>query len=120
MKIHRRFPVNQHLSDAKVNPHYLGNDLVGVRIRNVSPGRFWHRVGVRDDDLIVEINGTRIDNAEATNQLMNSLADVLADELHRTITEQKETTAGMSATKSANVKLVVVGPWSLEDPTREV
>ena len=61
--------------DAKVNPHYLGHDLMGVRIRNVGRGSFWHRMGLRNEDLIVEVNGTRIDNADATNLLLNTLAD---------------------------------------------
>jgi len=60
---------------AKVIPRYQGDVMLGVSIDRVRPGSFWELVGFRSGDVIFEANGQRIDNPEASIELMNSLSE---------------------------------------------
>jgi len=48
-------------------------EIVGVQVSNIKPGSFWETLGIRNGDVIVELNNRLIDNVEAGNNLMNSL-----------------------------------------------
>ncbi len=47
--------------------------IIGVQVNNIKPGSFWATLGVRNGDVIVELNGRLIDNVEAGNNFMTSL-----------------------------------------------
>ena len=59
---------------AKVSAVYANEKLLGVRIRNVTPGSFWSRVGFRHGDVIIEANGELMDTPQASVNFMNALA----------------------------------------------
>jgi len=48
-------------------------EIVGVQVSNIKPGSFWETLGIRNGDVIVELNNRLINNVEAGNNLMNSL-----------------------------------------------
>lgn len=61
---------------AKVEPLYdLRSDaLRGVRLSRIREGSFWERLGVREGDVVLEVNGQLIDSPAASVMLMNSLS----------------------------------------------
>jgi membrane-associated protease RseP (regulator of RpoE activity) len=60
---------------ANVKPLYDSSyrKIIGIQVNNVRPGSFWQTLGIRSGDVIVELNGERIDNTEAGNKLITSL-----------------------------------------------
>ena len=48
-------------------------EIIGVQVNNVKPGSFWETLGIKNGDIIVEVNGRLIDNVEAGNNLMTFL-----------------------------------------------
>jgi len=61
---------------AKVEPLYdLRSDaLEGVRLSRIGERSFWNLVGVRDGDVVLEINGQLVDSPNASVTLMNSMS----------------------------------------------
>jgi len=60
--------------DARVKALYDNQTLRGVQITGVRDGSFWKRLGVRDGDVVLEVNGEPVDDPEASILLMNSLS----------------------------------------------
>jgi len=60
--------------DARVKALYDNQTLRGVEITGVREGSFWERLGVRDGDVVLEVNGEPVDDPEASILLMNSLS----------------------------------------------
>ena len=48
-------------------------EIIGVQVSNIKPGSFWETLGIRNSDVIVELNNRLIDNVEAGNNLMTAL-----------------------------------------------
>ncbi|MEE3327464.1 MAG: hypothetical protein VX252_09025 [Myxococcota bacterium] len=63
--------------DARVQPVYdlATNRVKGVRIVDIEPESFWAQVGVRNEDVILEFNGTLIDTPASTVALMNAVSE---------------------------------------------
>ena len=59
---------------AQVSAVYDNEDLLGVRINNVTPRSFWAEVGFRHGDVILESNGQLMDNPQASIQFMDDLS----------------------------------------------
>jgi len=61
---------------AKVEPLYdLRSDAVqGVRVSRIQEGSFWELVGLKERDVVLEINGQLVDSPDASVTLMNSLS----------------------------------------------
>lgn len=61
---------------AKVRPVYdtKTGEVNGVRIKKITPGSFWERIGARSGDIIIQFNGQEVDGAQATVNLMNAIS----------------------------------------------
>ena len=62
------------LSDAKVMPKFEAKEMVGVEVSSIEAGSFLEKLGLKDGDLISEVNGIVIDSPEAGQQVLDALA----------------------------------------------
>ncbi|MFP8873057.1 MAG: type II secretion system protein N [Myxococcota bacterium] len=62
------------LSDAKVMPKFDNKEMVGVEVSSIEAGSFLEKLGLKDGDLISEVNGIVIDSPEAGQQVLDALA----------------------------------------------
>ena len=62
--------------DARVKPMYdrRSDAMEGVQITRVSEESFWHELGIREGDIVLEINGRPIEDHNSSVALMNSLS----------------------------------------------
>lgn len=64
------------LQDAKANPYVEGGQIKGFMMTRIKPDSVYEKVGLQDGDVIREINGTPLENAAQSIQLLNSLRGV--------------------------------------------
>lgn len=70
---------NQHkqsgnlLSDAKIMPKFKDEDMIGVELSSIESESFLGKLGLKNGDLISEVNGVVIDNPKAGQQVLNVL-----------------------------------------------
>jgi len=61
---------------AKVEPLYdlRSDEVQGVRVSRIREGSFWELLGIRERDVLLEVNGQLVDTPSASVTLMNSLS----------------------------------------------
>jgi len=59
---------------AKVEAVYDRYDVKGVRLSRVDRDSFWYLVGIREGDVVLEVNGDLVDSPESTVELLNEMA----------------------------------------------
>ena len=70
---------NQHkqsrnlLSNAKLLPKFEDKNMIGVELSSIESESFLGKLGLKDGDLISEVNGVVIDNPKAGQQVLNVL-----------------------------------------------
>jgi len=71
------------LSQARISPHYAENGqgaVLGMKVEAIKQGSIFETAGLKDGDVITEINGIVIDRQEATSAVLDELlnADTIA------------------------------------------
>jgi general secretion pathway protein C len=61
-------------SQARILPKYEEGQMVGVQLNAVKPGSVFEQIGIRDGDIVVEFNGTRIESPQQSAELMRQLS----------------------------------------------
>ena len=61
------------LSNAKLLPKFKDKDMIGVELSSIESESFLGKLGLKDGDLISEVNGVVIDNPKAGQQVLNVL-----------------------------------------------
>lgn len=70
-------------SQARILPKYQEGQMVGVQLNAVKPGSVFEQIGIRDGDIVVEFNGTRIESPQQSAELMRQLSQT--DQLSLTV-----------------------------------
>ena len=61
------------LSNAKIMPKFKDKDMIGVELSSIESESFLGKLGLKDGDLISEVNGVVIDTPKAGQQVLNAL-----------------------------------------------
>jgi general secretion pathway protein C len=67
------------LAEGDVSPVYEDGELVGVHIAGIRPGGVYERIGLRDGDVLTEINGVSLSDPAAAARVLGYVA--ASDEL---------------------------------------
>jgi general secretion pathway protein C len=62
-------------AQARILPKYEGGQMVGVQVNAIKPGSIFERIGIRDGDVIKELNGIRIDSPEQSARILLEFVD---------------------------------------------
>ncbi len=68
--------INEIIKSAFIEPYYLNGNLLGYRLKFIRPGAFLFRLGLRPGDIIVRINGHKLDNPQVLFNLFSSVDDL--------------------------------------------
>jgi type II secretion system protein C len=52
-----------------------GREMVGILVTWIAPGSFFDQLGLREGDVIEELNGIRLDDLDAAEEIMSHLTD---------------------------------------------
>lgn len=69
------------LSQARIVPHYIDGEMMGMRIDAIQSGSLFERAGLENGDVIVEVNGIVIDRPESASAIFDELASAEAIEI---------------------------------------
>jgi type II secretion system protein C len=61
------------LQDAKAEPNYVDGELVGFKLLNIRMGSIYEKAGLRNDDVVLEVNGTPLTDTSQAIKTLNSL-----------------------------------------------
>lgn len=61
------------LSQARISPHYEDGEIQGMRVEAIKKGSLFETAGLKDGDVITEVNGIIIDRQEATPVVLEQL-----------------------------------------------
>ena len=73
----------QLFSQARILPKYEDGQMVGVEVSAIQAGSLFEQAGIKDGDVITELNGIKINSPEESATILSELAG--ADELAITI-----------------------------------
>jgi type II secretory pathway component PulC len=54
--------INKLLKNAELKPYKVNNRLKGILVKNIAPGGILKNAGIKNDDIITNINGQKIDD----------------------------------------------------------
>ena len=61
------------LQDAKAEPHFINGELSGFRLNRIRSDSIYEKAGLRNDDIIREVNGVPLTDVAQSIKLLNSL-----------------------------------------------
>ena len=61
------------LQDAKAEPNLVGNELQGFRLTRIRKDSIFEKLGLQNDDIVREVNGSTLSDAAQSVKLLNSL-----------------------------------------------
>jgi general secretion pathway protein C len=73
----------QLFSQARILPKYEDGEMVGVQVSAIQAGSLFEEIGVKDGDVITELNGIEINSPEESARILRELSE--AEELTVTI-----------------------------------
>ena len=73
----------QLFSQARILPKYEDGEMVGVQVSAIQAGSLFEQAGIKDGDVITELNGIKINSPEESATILRELSD--AEELAITI-----------------------------------
>ena len=73
----------QLFSQARILPKYEDGEMVGVQVSAIQAGSLFEAAGIKDGDVITELNGIKINSPEASATILRELSN--AEELAITI-----------------------------------
>ncbi len=62
-------------SQARILPKYENGQMVGVQLNAIKPGSMFHQIGLKDGDVIKELNGIKIDSPEQSARILLEFVD---------------------------------------------
>jgi general secretion pathway protein C len=62
-------------SQARILPKYVDGQMVGVQLNAIKPGSMFHQIGIKDGDVIKELNGIKIDSPEQSAKILLEFVD---------------------------------------------
>jgi S1-C subfamily serine protease len=62
-------------SQARILPKYVDGQMVGVQLNAIKPGSLFHEIGIKDGDVIKELNGIKIDSPEQSAKILLEFVD---------------------------------------------
>ncbi len=62
-------------SDARILPKYMDGALVGMQVNTIQPGGLFAEAGLREGDVITQLNGIEIDSPESSVRVLSEIAD---------------------------------------------
>jgi general secretion pathway protein C len=62
------------IREARAEPEFQGGSFAGFRLKEIKPGSFYEKIGLRVGDLIQGANGEKITDIARAMQLMNSVS----------------------------------------------
>jgi len=66
------------LSQARIVPHYIDGEMMGMRIDAIQSDSLFERAGLENGDVIVEVNGIVIDRPESASAIFDELGSAEA------------------------------------------
>ncbi len=70
--------INRILSNIFIAPYYKNGNLIGYRIDRIAPNSVLRKIGLRNGDIIVRINGNDVKNPEVMLQLFSRIRYIKA------------------------------------------
>jgi general secretion pathway protein C len=61
------------LNQARILPKYEDGQMVGIEISKIEPDSLYEQVGVQEGDVVMELNGVKIDSPAASKSLMDAI-----------------------------------------------
>jgi general secretion pathway protein C len=61
------------LNQARILPKYEDGKMVGIEISKIEPDSLYEQVGVQEGDVVMELNGVKIDSPAASKSLMDAI-----------------------------------------------
>jgi general secretion pathway protein C len=62
-------------SQARILPKYENGQMVGVQLNAIKPGSMFEQIGIKNGDVIKELNGIRIDSPEQSAKILLEFVD---------------------------------------------
>jgi general secretion pathway protein C len=62
-------------SQARILPKYENGQMVGVQLNAIKPGSVFEQIGIKNGDVIKELNGIRIDSPEQSAKILLEFVD---------------------------------------------
>jgi len=69
------------LSEATFAPYIQSGKQAGLHLSNIHPNGFYDRLGFSQGDILLEVNGMRVDGADAMNDIMSTFLEESSFEL---------------------------------------
>ncbi len=69
-----RNPANL-FSQARILPKYENGQMVGVQLNAIKPGSMFEQIGIKNGDVIKELNGIKIDSPEQSAKILLEFVD---------------------------------------------
>ncbi len=63
------------LSGANILPKYEAGEMVGVQVSAIQAGSLFEEAGIKDGDVITELNGIKIDSPEGSSIILKELSE---------------------------------------------
>jgi general secretion pathway protein C len=63
------------LKQARILPKYEDGVMVGIEISKIQPDSLYEQVGVQEGDVVMELNGIKIDSPAASKSLMDAIKE---------------------------------------------
>jgi len=60
------------LNQARFMPKFEGGRMIGLQVNEPRPGSLFEQAGIRNGDVITEINGVKINSAEQSRHVMSA------------------------------------------------
>ncbi len=67
------------LSQATMIPKFEDDQMVGLELRAIKPGSLFERIGLKNNDVIIEFNGQPIESTQDTAKILAEFSQ--ADEV---------------------------------------
>lgn len=61
-------------SEARIVPKYQNGAMVGVQVNAIRPGSLFQQIGIRNGDVITELNGIQVNGPQQTAQVLRQLS----------------------------------------------
>ena len=60
------------LNQARFMPKFEGGQMIGLQVNDPRPGSVFEQAGIKNGDVITEINGVKINSAEQSRKVMSA------------------------------------------------
>jgi general secretion pathway protein C len=68
-------------AQARILPKYENGQMVGVQLNAIKPGSMFEQIGIKNGDVIKELNGIKIDSPEQSAKILLEFVDAKSFEV---------------------------------------